>query len=742
MKHLILSLSWLFVFANAFAFDIGIDVDMEKSKTITSDKIEYDLKSEKIKATGNTNIVNESGQKIKSDNIEYDIKAEKIKATGNTEITGENGQQIKSDKIEYDVKDEKIKASGNTEMVNEYGQKAKLNKATISKKDDFIAVNDIELWLGKNVYIRADKITKHLQETIAEEAIFTACDKCDSFGNAWEISGTKIIRDMDEKMLYFHNAIFWVYNDNIPIFWLPYYAIPDPSVKYKTGFLMPSINSTNGMGTQINIPFYINISDKHDLSPTLSLLTKEKPLLQLEHRLNLDHAKFRTNGAYTNNKQGKNRWYVFNHDEIDLGKNARAFVYINRTSDKTFLQKYGFYDNQPYLDSSAKLELFGQTSYIVADTHIFQELRNKSTPGNILPNIHGVYQTNPLFSETYLTFMGDVLSVDGKHTANQRLVGEGRIVSPWTLWGGNRITFSAATRYDIYNFEHTAIYDDEYARGINKSYSGLKTRFLPSGYLEWDLPLFSVKNSWTYILEPRARLTIMEHSETKSVFAVTNDSAGRFLSDTTLFSDNRYAGYDVWENGNFVDYGVQWMGYNKKHNIEVFAGQTYDFKKRNQENIDFNDNGFRNGFSDYVGRISYVNNNRTQLSTRFRFDKKDLSLRHAENSVYVGKGYNYLSLGHIWDSTPIDMYSSDTKETHEIVAGAGLKITNRINIKESVTYNVYEHVFQRHSGGIYYNHPCYYFSLEYTRDNAVSRDYVGGTTFHFKFGISIDGKHY
>ena len=648
---------------------------------------------------------------------------------------------IKSDKIEYNLKSEEMKTSGNTEITNASGQTIKLNNASFSKDASAAYANDIELWLGSNVYIHADEITRMANETVAHNAVFTACDKCDSFGNTWEISGNKIIHDASEKMLYFHNAIFWLYNDNIPVFWLPYYEMPDPSVKYKTGLLMPSINSTNGMGTQINLPVYINLSDTHDLTTTFSFLTKENPLLQLEHRLNLNHSEFRTNGSFTHNKNGKNRWHVFNDDIIEMGENARASINIQRTSDKTYLQKYGFYDNQSYLDSEAKIELFGQTSYIVADTHMFQELRDGAAPsGNILPHVRGVYQTNPWFAETYLRIDGDVLDVVGSNYSDQRFVGETRIISPWTLWGGNRLTLSAATRYDIYNFNKTDVYDE--TGSIINSYSGVKSRFLPNGYIEWGLPLFDIHEDWTYVLEPRARLTIMEHTETKSVFARLNDSAGRFLSDTTLFSDNRFAGLDVWENGNFVDYGAQWLAFNQQHNIEIFLGQTYDFKNSNQEDVDFNDNGFRNGLSDYVGRVAYSNNKNFQISSRFRFDRYDMSLRHIENSFYLGSGKTYLTLGHIWDAAPIDIYSAKNKDTHELVAGAGLKLTNRTNIKESVTYNVYEHVWQTHSGGIFYNHPCYYLSLEYKRDNAIRRDYVGGTTFQFRFGISIDGKHY
>jgi len=653
----------------------------------------------------------------------------------------DDAKTIKSDEIEYNVKSEELKTFGNTEMTNASGQRVKLDNISISKNANQVSAQDIELWLGSHVYIKAKEITRDVPETIATDAVFTACDGCDSYGNAWEISGQKIIHDSDEKMLYFHNSAFWLYNGNIPILWLPYYEMPDPSVKYKTGFLTPSFNTTNGMGTQFNIPFYVNISNQHDFTPTFSYLTNENPLFQLEHRLNLNHSEFRTEGSFTHNKQGKNRWHIYNDDVIEMGENARTTIYIQRTSDKTYLQKYGFYDYQPYLDSGAKIELFGQTGYVVADTHIFQELREPTgnqtlASGNILPNIRGVYQTNPLFAETYLNLSGDILGVSTSNSSSQRVIGLGQIVSPWTLWGGNRITASVSSRYDIYNFDKITVYDDN---KLVESYSGVKSRFLPSGFVEWGLPLFSVKNDWTYIIEPRARLTIMERTNNKSVFAYNNDSTGRFLSDTTLFSDNRYAGFDVWENGNFADYGAKWSAFNDNHNIEVFAGQTYDFNTPEQ---DFNDNGFRNGFSDYVGRITYSNNDNLQLSTRFRFDREKMSLSHTENSVYVGKNNTYLTIGHIWDSQPIDIYSTNDKDTNEIISGAGLQITNRINIKGSLIFNMYEHVFQRHSAGIFYNHPCYYLSFEYHRDNAIKEDYIGGTTFQFKFGISIDGKHY
>lgn len=649
---------------------------------------------------------------------------------------------IKSDAIEYDIKTEELKTSGNTEMTNASGQRVKLNHLTMSKDQNNVETDDIELWLGSHVYIRAEEITRQGSETVAKNAEFTACDGCDDYGNAWEIFSNKIIHDSNEKMLYFHSASFWIYNDTFPVFWLPYYEMPDPSVKYKTGFLNPSFNSTNDMGLQINVPFYINFSNTHDLTTTFSYLTKENPLFQIEHRLNLNHSEFRTKGSFTHNKAGENRWHIYNDDKIELGENACAYVYIARTSDKTYLQKYGFYDYQPYLDSGAKLELFGQTSYVVADAHIFQELRQAygnqhSVSGNILPNIRGTYQTDPLFKETYLSISGDVLGVSGHDSDSQRVIGEARIISPWTLWGGNRITASVSTRYDIYNFDKVPVYNDGQ---LDESYSGVKTRFLPSGYIEWGLPMYSVKNTWTYIIEPRARLTIMKHTDNDYVFAKNNDSSGRFLSDTTFFSNNRFAGLDVWENGNFIDYGARWAAFNNNHNVEVFFGQTYDFNTDSTDK-DFNENGFRNGFSDYVGRIAYARKY-FEISSRFRFDREDASLSHMENSVYFNKNGYYLTLGHIWDTQPIDVFSDEDENTHELTASAGLPLTQRISLAGSMIYNAYDHFIQRHAAELYYEHPCYHFSLEYVRDNTVKNDYVGNTTYRFKFGMSIDGKHY
>ena len=641
---------------------------------------------------------------------------------------------IKSEKIEYDVKTGTIKTSGKTEITNSSGQRMTLTDSYLSQRGNQLSGDDIKIWLGQHVYIESDNITRNGDETIARDAMFTACDGCDSFGNAWEINATKIEHNMSSRMLSFYNMWFRVYD--VPVIYFPYYTMPDPGVKHKSGLLMPNFESTNKMGTQINIPLYIALSDTHDATFTLSYLTEENPLFQLEHRLNLAHSEYRTRGSYTHNRDGEDRWHIFNNDVIEMGEYARANVFIARASDKTYLQKYGFYNDQPYLDSGASVELFGQSSYVVADTHIFQELRNSGwngavPSGNILPNVRGVYQTDPLFAETYMTLSGDVLSIVGDGTSSQRMIGESRITSPWTLWGGNRLTASIAARYDVYNFNNTDMVDGD-------KFSGIKNRFLPNGYVEWGLPFVKPGDNWSQTIEPRARLTIMRHTDDDR-FALNNDSAGTFLSDTVLFSNNRFAGYDLWENGTFADYGVRWSAFNNDGRVvEVFLGQSYDFTDRAKTDLN---SGFHQNGSDYVGRIGFNNSSWLDISSRFRFDRDSFNLRHAETSAVIGSSETFLTVGHIWARQFLDAQTL-APDINEAMVGAGVKLSERWSVKFDAIYNWTENIFLRHSGTIYYNHPCYYLSLGYRRDNAIREDYEGNTTIQFRFGMSIMGQSY
>ena len=90
----------------------------------------------------------------------------------------------------------------------------------------------------------------------------------------------------------------------------------------------------------------------------------------------------------------------------------------------------------------------------------------------------------------------------------------------------------------------------------------------------------------------------------------------------------------------------------------------------------------------------------------------------------------------------IDENMVDTTDINEAIIGAGIRLSDRLSVRWNGIYNMQVGEFQRHNGGIYYNHPCYFVSVEYRRDNAIKQDYVGNTTFQFRFGMAVEGKQY
>ena len=112
-----------------------------------------------------------------------------------------------------------------------------------------------------------------------------------------------------------------------------------------------------------------------------------------------------------------------------------------------------------------------------------------------------------------------------------------------------------------------------------------------------------------------------------------------------------------------------------------------------------------------------------------------------ETSLHIGGAKNFLNIGHIW-SQQFEETLAKEDNINEAVIGAGIQLSNRWALRWNGIYNMTFGDFQRHTGGLFYEHPCYYLSVEYRRDNAVKEDYEGTTTFQFRFGMSIDGQRY
>ena len=105
------------------------------------------------------------------------------------------------------------------------------------------------------------------------------------------MKAARIIHDEGEKMMYFEDAALEFFGT--PIAYLPYFSAPDPTVKRKTGVLVPSVSSSSVYGYSVEVPYFWALAPNYDFTFTPMITTQQGPLLQGEWRHRL------VNGSYS-----------------------------------------------------------------------------------------------------------------------------------------------------------------------------------------------------------------------------------------------------------------------------------------------------------------------------------------------------------------------------------------------------------------------------------------------------------
>ena len=176
----------------------------------------------------------------------------------------------------------------------------------IPKKKEIIGT-DSKLYLNeKNFKVQENNKPRIFSNTVNlnkeklsfEKSIFTTCDyRKDDKCPPWSIQSKKMINDRVKKTIYYDHAVVKLYD--IPIFYLPKLAHPDPSVKRRSGFLVPTFTNSKNLNTGIKIPYFWAINDDKNFTLNSSLYSTDHPLLVGEYHQAFANAELITNFGYT-----------------------------------------------------------------------------------------------------------------------------------------------------------------------------------------------------------------------------------------------------------------------------------------------------------------------------------------------------------------------------------------------------------------------------------------------------------
>ncbi len=654
---------------------------------ITADEMSHNQETGVVMARGNVEIF-QSGRTLLADRVEYDINADRVMAHGNVSVTEAGGEVYFADQVDLvgemrdgTVRDVRLLLMDDSRMAAVFGERSE----------------------GGNV-------------NTLEKAVYSPCDVCKKDPEKaplWQLKARKARQDNVAHDIEYTNVVLEM--GGIPVFYTPYLSMPDPSVKRRSGFMIPSAGASTNLGGFVKIPYYWAISDQQDLLLTPMMTAKEGPVLAARHRIALQNGLMQTEGSITKDSDDRVRNHIFAMGRFDLTDTWRMGYDVNRASDDTYLRRYRFPKaNESYLTSRLYGEGFWGRSYGLVEGFSYQGLREFDDPGQtpfVLPYGQYHYTSTPdRFGGTWTADASALAITRSDGTDTRRLSSQARWQVPYTTPSGQLLMFGLSMRGDLYNFKWSDTDDTTRTKG----------RFFPEATVDWRYPFVRLGESSRQTIEPIVQLTLTPANINPDV--PNEDSLDFEFDDTNVFRSQRFTGLDRVEEGPRASYGARWTWQaDSGRRAEAMVGQSYHAKK-DAGLPDYS--GLEDHLSDYVGRVMVSPGHTVDLLYRFRLDKETFEARRSEVGFSAGPPllrvsafYTELSDAHkkgVRNSQPqkqISGYAS-SRFSQYWSGGVGSVYDLSKETRGALAYSM----------RLTYDDECFTFSTLYRRDYTYDRD--------------------
>ena len=245
---------------------------------------------------------NDGQMLVQAVEVDYDYNNQRVSAVGNVQMFY-NGTSVEADKVIYDQKTKRLHAEGNIRLTDAEGKITYANIMDLSDdyRDGFVdSLRSTPRTRRAWRRLAMDRSSGNY--TVFENGVYTACAPCKDDPKKpplWQVKGARIIHDQTEKMLYFENAQLEFFG--VPMAYLPFFSTPDPTVKRKSGFLMPGYSSVSNYGFGVETPYYLALAPDYDVTFNPRITTRQGVLMQGEFRQRL------INGSYQIRAYGINQ---------------------------------------------------------------------------------------------------------------------------------------------------------------------------------------------------------------------------------------------------------------------------------------------------------------------------------------------------------------------------------------------------------------------------------------------------
>ena len=699
--------------------------DMINNYNIYSNNITYEKISEKIFSKGETKSEIGSRYILNSTDVVF-FRDKKILSSNKDTSILDNDEQthVKLKKFSFSIDEELLK--GEKILVNlDYNlpQNDKLffNSGIFDfKKKSFVA-KDIQIHLAKNIFnnIKNDPRLKGVSAqnenniTTVKKGVFTSCDD-DTDCPPWVITASQIKHDKNKKQLIYDNALLKIYN--VPVLYFPKFFHPDPTVKRQSGFLKPSLNNSNVLGSSLNLPYYHVISQNKDFTFRPTIFDSDIKMFQSEFRVENMNSSAIVDFAYVDEYQSslsnkKNSLsHIFAKFDVNLAwenfSQSDLLVSLKKVSNDTYLKIFdgNIFKNSTtptdydVLNSEAKLIVNNKNFNFVTGFQSFEDLKLTSSDRFqfILPYYNFDKQLFSNFENGSISF-GSSGSNDLNNTNNLRT----KIINDLNFQSFDIVTdFGFKNEYNIYLKNLNTI-------GKNDSLykSSPQMEVMSIFELNTSLPMINQTEKNINYLTPKASIRF-NPGDMKDY-----TSSDRSINVDSIFDINRLAIDDSFEEGRSLTLGVEYKK-TKLNDINKFfeAKIATVYRDKNEKFIP-QSSGINGKDSNIFGSISNNFSDALNISYNFILDN-DLntleynSLNTSINYKNLNTSFNFIEEdGVIGDTNTIEN-KTYIKFNDENYLTFNTRRNRKINLTEY--YNlIYEYKNDCLIAGIKYNKSYY-----------------------------------
>ena len=696
---------------------------------IKGEKFVYEKDLSSLSAFGNLFITNNSQNiRIEAETIFYDLNKKIIFSNQPSTMYDDFGNQYFMRDFNYEIQKGIIKIN-DAKIVDKEKNIMNLDLAFLNlisnkllAKDILLNLNSVSYNKENNTRIAGNSLTYENNKSIISKGVFTTCKK-DGNCPPWQLTAQEIKHDKLNKTIIYKNAWLKLYDK--PVFYFPKFFHPDPTVKRRSGFLIPTTSDSSSNGTSFNIPYFYALSDNKDLTFSPRIYFGNKQLIQTEYRqVNKNSKNTSDFSVFNQSEKGETNSHFFTkfvkNLKLNMFEDSNIDLQLQQTSGDTYLKKLKMKSplivDTSTLTSNLSFDAFREDFSLYADLRSYEDLTKiKSDRYEFIPNYR---LSKKIFREN--EYNGNFTFESKGHLKHYNTN-----VSEQTLI--NDLNFASNSEINEYGFKNNfnLFLKNANKKTKNPSKSIDNDNFKLASLFEYRsaYPLIKELSNATNLLIPSASFKFSPN-ETASM-----KDEDRRIDINNVFSSNRISSDETVEGGESLTFGTEFINTNSQDEELLNIKLANSVRLKENKNLPTK-SSIGKKTSDLFGQIIYSPSKVLKINYDFSLDEnlQDQNYQLVKTSIEVNNfvtSFSYLDENFSTSANNKGYLENET--TYKLDNARDFSFKTRRNKKTSLT-EFYNLIYS-------YRNDCLIASLEYNKDFYEDRGIEPEENIFFKLTI-------